>query len=99
MDSLSLELFKARLDRPWNNLGEWKVSGCNRMIFKLPPSPHHSVILWFYFHFSHQILQIILSLQRSGPGSDACNWLGIQTTVGLHRLCPSKQHPAPSSRL
>jgi len=50
VDALSLEVFKARLDGVLSNLVSWKVSlpmagGLDRVIFKVPSNPNHSMIL------------------------------------------------------
>jgi len=53
----SLEVFKARLDGAWSNLGWWKVSlpmagGWNEMIYNVPSNPNHSMILCFLTNFN-----------------------------------------------
>jgi len=50
VDAPSLAVFKARLDGALSNLVQWKMSllmagGWNRMKFKVPSNPYHSVIL------------------------------------------------------
>lgn len=52
LDASTFEVFKARLDRAWNNLVKCKISlpmagGWNDMISNVPSNSNHSMILGY----------------------------------------------------